>query len=117
MSEAKEPNCPECQDRVDVLPTLDRRNFIRVVGGSVAALAAGAPVLRAADATTDKPAKPAEALIKELFAGLDDEQKKNVVMPFDHGGKTPTRLGMYNAPVLGKKIGGSYTKTQQELID
>jgi hypothetical protein len=116
MNEPKEANCPECQDPVDALPTLDRRNFIRVIGGSVAAFAAGAPVLRAADATPDKPAKPAESLIQELFGSLDDEQKKNIVMPFDHGGTTPTRLGMYNGPVLNKKIGSNYTKAQQELI-
>jgi hypothetical protein len=102
------------------VPALDRRNFIRVVGGGLAALTAGAPRLRAADETPDRPAKPAESLIKELFASLKDEQKKDIVLPFDHGAdqqKPATRLGMYNAPVLGKKIGSNYTKAQQDLIE
>jgi hypothetical protein len=120
MTEPKEPNCPECQDPTGSMPTLHRRNFIRVVGGSVAALATGSRVLRAADESPEKPAKPAEALIQELFSGLSDEQKKSIVLPFDHGaGKNslPTRLGMYNGPVLNRKIGSIYTKSQQELID
>ena len=120
MSEAKELNCPECQEPTGSLPALDRRNFIRVLGGSVAALAAGAPVLRAADAAPAKAAKPAESLIQELFASLTDEQKQSVCLPFDHGAgqnSIPTRLGMYNGPVLSRKIGGIYTKPQQELID
>jgi len=119
MTEPKEPNCPECQDPAGS-PTLDRRNFIRVVGGSVAALATSSRGLRAADESPEKPAKPAEALIQELFTGLTDEQKQSIVLPFDHGAgqnKMPTRLGMYNGPVLNKKIGGIYTKAQQELID
>ena len=85
MNEPMEPSCPECQGPVDAMPTLDRRNFIRVVGGSVAALAAGTRTLPAADQAPQKAAKPAEALLQELFAGLNDEQKKSIVLPFDHG--------------------------------
>jgi hypothetical protein len=116
MNELHEPHCPECQEPADVQPTLDRRNFIRVVGGAAAvAMAGGVPVGRA----VARQPKPAEALIQELHASFSDEQKKNLVLPFDHGPKngTPTRLGMYNSPVLGKSIGKSYTKGQQELID
>ena len=64
-------------------------------------------------------AKVAEGLIQELHASLTDAQKKNVLLPFDHGAKggTPTRLGMYNSALLDQKIGTVYTKGQQELIE
>ena len=114
MAERIETNCPECEDPA---LALDRRNFIRVVGGA-AAVAATVGVPAIARARREQ-AKPAEALIQELFAGLSDEQKKKVVLPFDHGtkGGIPTRLGMYNAAAAGVKIGTVYTKKQQELID
>jgi len=101
---------------------LDRRNFFRVAGGSAAALslAASVKVARADQAPVAKPAKPAEDLVKELYQGLSEEQKKAIVLPWDHGsngGKdTPTRGRMYNGPV-GRKIGDIYTKPQQELVE
>ena len=115
MTERIETNCPECADPA---PSLDRRNFIRVVGAAAAVAATvGIPaVVRA----RREQAKPAEALILELFSGLDDEQKKKVVLPFDHTinkGGTPTRLGMYNEAAAKVKISSVYTKKQQELID
>ena len=58
-----------------------------------------------------KPEKPAEALIKELFAGLAAEQKKAVVHTWDD----KRRLGMYNAPI-GAKIGKVYTQAQRDLL-
>ena len=109
---AKPVSCPECDD-------FDRRDFIRVLGGSAAALgglAAVPAVARAADdapTKAAKPAKPAEALIKELYATYSDEQKKELVQPFTNN----ARFGMYNAPLMGKTIGKSYTKPQQELLE
>jgi len=121
MNETNDPRCPECEDPIGSAPTLDRRGFIRVIGGGVATLAAsaaGLPLARAADETTEKAAKPAEALIKELHAGLNETQKKAIVLPFDHGPKAlPTRMGMYNSPIMNQKIGQIYTKGQQELIE
>src|SRR5262249_26371757 len=65
---------------------------------------------------------------KELFSGLKDEQKKTVVLVWNHGEKKnkagkvitrPTRLGMYNAALMGPKtrIGLVYTKAQIELLE
>src|SRR4051794_40158171 len=115
MNKTNEPRCPECTD--SAAPTLDRRRFIRVV--STAALAATAGVPGGARARrADQPAKPAEALIRELHASLTDGQKKNIVLPFDEGPKgAPRRLGMYNAPLNGTKISAVYTKPQQELLE
>src|SRR6185369_17305506 len=75
-------------------------------------------LVRAADVPV-KDEKPAETLVKELYAGLSEEQRRELVLPWDHGtdgdkGK-PTRLGMYNSPVKGLKIGEKYSKAQQEL--
>jgi hypothetical protein len=126
MLENAKPYCPECEDHLEP-PMVDRRDFIRVVGGAAVALTLGgvagrvpAVLAAAKDPIPAKPDKPAEDLVKELYASLAEDQKKAVVLPWDHGAgnnKIPTRAGMYNAPILGKKIGTNYTKAQQELID
>jgi len=121
MSENLQPYCPECEEHVEAPEALDRRNFIRVLGGSAAALAltplTGA---RAVDAPKAAHAsKPAEEMVKELFTGLSPEQKEKIVLPWDHGAggrSLPTRMRMYNGPINGKRIGDNYTKPQQELI-
>src|SRR5262245_17598485 len=122
MSENTRPLCPECDSPEEAL---DRRHFIRVLGEQTAgvvalgAVAAAAPHLAAADkpavtAPAKKPAKPAEALVKELFAGLSAEQKKAIVYPWEDR----RRLGMYNGPFAKEStIGKTYTKAQQELIE
>jgi hypothetical protein len=127
MTENPKPYCPECEEHVDPPATVDRREFFRVLGGTAAAVALSGTALRvpatlAADKVNapEKSTKPAEELIKELVANLSDDQKKEVVLPWDHTlqrGGTPTRLGMYNAPIQGKMIGKHYTKAQQELLD
>jgi hypothetical protein len=115
MNETNEPRCPECTDPAAL--TLDRRNFIRVVSSAAVAATVGVPTVARAR-RADQPAKPAEALIQELHASLTDVQKKSIVLPFDDGPKgAPKRLGMYNAPVNGTKIGTVYTKPQQELLE
>lgn len=126
MADSIKTNCPECAESFTGAE-VDRRNFIRVVGG-LAALAgsAGAAtrVLAAEDVKPSKAAraaKPAEDLVRELFAGLSAEQKKEIVLPWDHGSEggkhLPTRMRMYNAPIAGKRIGKIYSKPQQELIE
>jgi hypothetical protein len=112
MNEHPIERCPECEE-------LDRRDFIRVVGGT-AALAATGMTLPAVAADTKpeaktetKAAKPAEELIKELHANLSDDQKKSVMRPWDD----QARMGMYNSALNNQKIGHIYTKAQKELID
>jgi hypothetical protein len=113
-------NCPECDG-------LDRRDFVRVVGGTAVTLVglqAIPAVARAAQpAATPAPARaprPAEALIRELFSGLNDEQKRKAVYPWDHReGNTqiPVRLGMFNAPLNNnRRIADIYTPAQRELV-
>ena len=113
MSENAKPSCPECAE------PLDRRDFIRAVGvGTAGAVVlSSVPALPAETKKDDpaknvkKPEKPAEALIKELFAGLHADQKAAVVHPWTD----KRRLGMYNA-AIGKRIGQVYTKAQQDLL-
>jgi hypothetical protein len=126
MRDETRPFCPECADEVDQQPLLHRRGFIRAAGEGTAGLlalgtvAAVPAMAETTPAKVEKPAKPAEALVKELFAGLTPDQKKTIILPWDHGstnGKSlPTRMGMYNDAIGGKHIGDHYTKAQQELI-
>jgi len=122
MAEFESPHCPECDEAFDFpAPTIGRRNFLRVAGVAAVALSAGG--ISRADAPAaeaPKKARPAEDLVRELFASLKDEQKKKVVLPFDHGagkGSRPTRLGMYNAPINKVRLKDVYTSPQQELIE
>ena len=64
-------------------------------------------------AETARTAKPAEGLVRELFATLTPEQKTAMVLPWDHGadkGGVPTRLKTHNSAPLGTKIGEAFTK-------
>jgi hypothetical protein len=128
MSENLKAFCPECDEHVEAQQPepIDRRNFIRVVGGMVAAGSLAVPALGAQPpaATPTQPAgnartpRPAEDMIRELYQGLTAEQRNQVVRPWNHGAEngrgTPTRHRMYNRP-LGRPIGEVYTQAQKEL--
>jgi len=121
MSENHEATaCPECEG-------LDRRDFVRVLGGTAVTLvglqavgtaAAQAPAQQQQPAAPRAP-KPAEALVRELYTSLTNEQKPNVVYQLNHGAGSnalPMRQRMVNA-AFAKKIGEVYTQPQQELIE
>jgi len=127
MAVIESPYCPECDDAFNfpTPPAFDRRSFMGVLGGTAAAVALGGSSARllADEKKTEKietKKRPAEEMVKELFSGLNDDQKKKVLKPFDQG-KTqksrPLRLGMFNAPVLGVRIDKVYTPAQQELLE
>jgi hypothetical protein len=105
--------CPECDEGFVMPAVRSRRGFLQAMGGAAAIAAVGGRTLRAADA----PAKPAEALIKELYATLDASQKKEVALPYDHdlNDGVTMRQRTFNASPNGTKIGEKYTKPQQEL--
>jgi hypothetical protein len=112
MQNNTSPPCPECDG-------LDRRGFIRTLALGGAALTAGsASMLLPGSAWADKKPMPrvanpvAEDLVKELFAGLTDSQKKAVVKPWDHS----ARKSVNPNKALDKTIGVVYSKTQQELV-
>jgi hypothetical protein len=115
--------CPECEALEAAADGLDRRDFLLAAGGTaltVAAVGSLPAVARAADQPRQKPAKPAEDLVRELFATMSADQKKVLVLPWNDGGekgRRPTRLRMYNSPIKGLAIGKHYSKAQQELIE
>jgi hypothetical protein len=103
-------DCPDCAG-------VDRRDFLRVVGGSAAALTVAgtaAPGLLAGGPTqVARQPKPAEALIQDLYTGMTAEQRRTLVLPWDHR----SRQVMANSPINGQTIGQHYTRVQQELIE
>jgi hypothetical protein len=114
MTDNRELNCPECDG-------MDRRELLRYVSLAPAAVAVGAALrpgtAKAGAELLPMPREwtpgPAEALVKELFAGMTEEQKKDVCRPY----KDPARLSVNPNKALDKTIGSVYTKTQMELIE
>jgi len=121
MSEQPKVSCPDCE----ALEGVDRRSFFTMVGGTAVTLAGlqAVPQILSAQQPPQpgQPAraKPAEALIRELYQGMTEEQRRRLVAPWNHGGNgnaTPTRKRMYNTAIPGfPNIGDGYTRTQQEL--
>ena len=118
--------CPDCA-HPPAAPSFARRDFIRVVGASAAAVAVGglplpaplSPLARARAARAEKQAA-AEQLVFELFATMDADQKAKLVLPWDAGataGKMPARLQTANGPVGKSVIGLEYSKKQVELLN
>lgn len=121
MLEKQPIHCPECDEN----PGLDRRGFMQTVGGAASLLAVAGTAHRvgAFPPAQEQPRqpRPAEAMIRELFDELTDEQKQRVVYPWNHRvreGGIPTRLGMYNEPIFrDHRIGNVYTRAQQDLCE
>ncbi len=108
-------SCPSCESGTP----LGRRDFIRVLGTTAAAIGL-TPLQKARAARAEKQAA-AEALVFELFGTMTDEQKKKLTRPWDHKptakDKIPTRFATGNAAVDKLYIGTEYKKTQVELLD
>ena len=116
----KSPTCPECEHGPEARPTFGRRDFIRVLGASaVAAVLPLSPLAKARAARVEKQAA-AEQLVFELFATMEGDQKKKLVLPWDYKAGNqplPARLMTANAPVGKSVIGLEYNKKQVELLD
>ncbi len=127
MSEKLDERCPECDALSPSDDGLSRRLFMKAVGGTAVTLAGLHAVPRAASiALGDPPAaratpKPAEALIRELYQGLTEDQKRRVVYSWNHGAtatQPAARLRFYNAAAMpAHTIGDAYTQPQQELVE
>jgi hypothetical protein len=120
MSDQLKVQCPEC----DAPESVDRRHFLSVLGGTAVTLASleAVPKIMAQPAATARPAQrvasPAEALVRELYQGLSEQQRTQVVLPWNHGAgpnAIATRLRMFNASINANNIGAVYTRAQQEL--
>ncbi len=108
MSDQKR-SCSDCDK-------LDRRNFVKTLGGAVLAGAA-APVLfdpRFAHAAPT-PTSAAETAVGRFYASLSAEQKEAICFPFNH--KVRHRISA-NWHVTEALIGDDfYTKDQRAIID
>jgi uncharacterized protein DUF3500 len=111
------PSCPECE----LGAPIGRRDFIRVLGTTAAAVAVSGPTaLQQARAARAAKQREAEAMVFELYQSMDGDQKKKLVLPWDfQAGKQPVaaRLMTHNAAV-GKEsvIGLGYDKKQVDLL-
>jgi hypothetical protein len=115
--------CPEC----DATDSVGRRDFLLAMGGTAVTLSgleltskASAQTATTQPAAQPRQAKPAEALVRELYQGLTEQQRARVVYPWNHGpaNQTPTRQRMYNAAIFtNHKIGDVYTQAQQDLCE
>jgi hypothetical protein len=106
---------------------LGRRDFIRAVGASAAALTVGglvpnsplSPLAVARAARVEKQAE-AESLVFELFKSMTADQKKTLVKPWDAGADKglATRLQTFNAATTKESvIGLAYDKKQVEILN
>jgi hypothetical protein len=122
-----EQRCPECE-ALTPDDGLSRRRFMKAVGGTAVTLAGLQAVPRALGddqppAAPARPAgnpKPAEALVRELYSGMSEGQRRDAVFAWNHGanGNTPaTRLRFFNASAMPRRIGDVYTQAQRELIE
>src|SRR5215212_6188462 len=111
----KTPSCPECETGAPI----GRRDFIRVLGMSAAALAvSGLTPLQKARAARAEKQREAEALVFELFKSMDADQKKKLVLPWDAGAKggIPARHMTHNAAVGKSVVGLEYDRKQAEIL-
>src|SRR5262245_38568686 len=117
MTKSDRPNCPECRDTFEYPePALGRRGFLVAAAAGVAAASVGS--VRAVRAAAPPTPRPAEDQVRELFAALASDQKKRLVLPYDHGGRgNPTRRRTANSALMNLRIGDVYTGKQQELIE
>ncbi len=108
--------CPECDEGFELPKMRSRREFLLAMGAA-ASVAATATSRGQADDAKAAP-KPAEGLIRELHATLSEDQKKNLIQPYDHGASEgrPTRQRTFNSAFNEKLIAENYTKPQRELV-
>src|SRR5262249_9407038 len=113
--------------------------FIRVVGERTAALlavggvAAAAPSLLAGQAAPPaapaapaaRAARPAEEMVCELYQRMTDEQRRTLVLPWNHGAENGRGLATRPRPPprpsqtrqTRRRSGEWYPRPQQELIE
>lgn len=124
MAIHESPYCPECVEAFDYPEPMPvaRRDFLKAGVAAGAALAVGGAAVQAAAPPSRTP-RPSEELIRELFSSLKSDQAKRLVYDYDHGlaknnrNAVPTRMGMYNGPIMNIRIKDVYSKGQQELIE
>ena len=78
MSEKTDPRqCPDC-DR-----SLDRRQFLATTTAAAVATSASSLLTGEILQAAPKPSSAAEGIVREFYATLSDEQKKEVALPWE----------------------------------
>lgn len=103
-TQRKQRNCPECDRGVD------RREFLTYAGAAAIAVA-GAPILSRSAFAAPTKESAAEVAVKELYASLDDAQRKIIALPLDDARRSQINA---NWTITDATI-GSLTKPQQEM--
>jgi len=105
----REVNCPDCH------PALDRREFVKLVGG--AAVASGVlPLVGGARPATAAPTpnSPAETAVKRFYDLLSYKQRQTVCFPFDHPLREKISANWHiTEPAIGDDF---YTGDQRQAI-
>jgi hypothetical protein len=90
-------------------PEVTRRDFMKTAAGAAVAASLVHSKVAWADLKDDAP----ESLVKAFHKSLTDEQRKEIVLPWDH----KYRLHVSNNwSVVKPKIGQFFTKDQQQLL-
>lgn len=116
----KKPVCPDCEAGEDL--RLDRRDFLRTVGATAAAAAAGGiPLFATAKVqAAPTPSSPAETAVKGLFDSLTEEQRKEVCFDWDYEHKTRGLLRTHvsnNWQITKPHVKSDfYSKKQQDIV-
>ena len=107
MNEHARFQCPDCDDEIS------RREFVRVIGGTAAAVGAASILPTTAEAAPTRKSS-AETTAKRLYESLSDDQKLEICFPFDHQKRKKHDA---NWAITEPKIGSDfYTDEQRGLI-
>lgn len=98
QGEEQAMRCPDCEG-------VDRRKFLTVAALGTVGLAA-APKLKVSGAS--------ETLVTTLYKSLTEEQKKTVVMPFDHALRSKVDANWHITPA---RVGKSFSPEQRAMIE
>lgn len=95
---------------------LDRRSFIRVVGGSAVAATVAPTLLTPASAlAAPSPTSAAESAVGRFFMSLSESQRTSICFPFEHELRSRISANWHvTKPTIGSDF---YTKDQQALVD
>ncbi len=114
MSDDKRLDCSECPA---AKTNIGRRRFLSTIGGGATALALAAVAPRPVSA--QPVSRSAETLVQEFVTGLSAEQRRQIVLPWDHtsgNNRILTRLRMTDIPFT-RRIGEVLRQPQQELVE
>ena len=108
MSKKTDPRqCPDCDS------SLDRRTFLATTAAAAIATSASSLLVGDMLQAAPKPSSTAEGIVREFYATLSDEQKKEVALPWDDSRRTKINANWH---VTKAQIDTFFTKAQQDRI-